>query len=130
MDNKDIKSFFEQPMTSSIMIDFHKTLKPYDEIRDSSEYKQMPGNVKQSNRWLGIYMHEHQVNRCPRIVISVTNVDGTYYAFRYAMMKAGSFTHQSVDVKKVKTEDDLIALIVDWSSNADEEQRKRIIHFN
>ena len=46
------------------------------------------------------------------------------------MMKAGSFTHQSVDVKKVKTEDDLIALIVDWSSNADEEQRKRIIHFN
>lgn len=100
MNNKDIKTFFEQPITSAITIDFHKTLKPYDEISDSSEYKQMPDNVKQSTRWLGIYLHEHQVNRCPRIVISVTNVDGTYYAFRYAMMKAGSFTHQDVDVKQ------------------------------
>ena len=90
----------------------------------------MPDNVKESTRWLGIYLHEHQVNRCPRIIISVTNVDGTYYAFRYAMLKAGSFTHQDIDVKRVKTEDDLIELIVKWSSNADDEQRKRIIHFN
>lgn len=130
MNNKDIKTFFERPVTSVITIDFHKTLKPYDEIRDSSEYKQMPNRVKQSTRWLGIYLHEHQVNRCPRIVISATNVDGTYYAFRYAMMKAGSFTHQDVDVKQVKTEDELVELIVKWSSNADDEQRKRMIHFN
>ena len=130
MNNKDIKLFFEQSMTSAITIDFHKTLKPYNEICDSSEYKQMPDNVKQSTRWLGIYLHEHQVNRCPRIVISVTNIDGTYYAFRYSMLKVDSFTHQGVDVKQVKTEDELIELIVKWSSNADDEQRKRMIHFN
>jgi hypothetical protein len=46
------------------------------------------------------------------------------------MLKVDSFTHQGTDVKQVKTEDDLVELIVKWSSNADDEQRKRMIHFN
>lgn len=126
MNTQEINSFFGKP---DVTIDFHKATKPYDEILKSSEYEQMSDDVKKSTRWLRIYVHEHQVKKCPQIEICATKVDDVYYVLRYSTLTVGSFTYKAVDIKQVESEDDLINLTVKWLSNADEEQLKSIVHF-
>lgn len=126
MKTQEINSFFNKP---DVTIDFNKAVKPYDDILKSSEYEEMPDNVKKSTRWLRIWIHEHQVNKCPQIEICATKVDDVYYVLRYSELTAGSFTFKGVDTTQVETEDDLINLTVKWLSKADEEQLKSIIHF-
>lgn len=130
MKTQEINSFFNKP---EVTIDFHKAVKPYDDILKSSEYEEMPDTVKTSTRWLRIWIHEHQVNKRPQIEICATKVNDVYYVFRYTMgttfIYGDRFTHIAVDTQQVESEDDLINLTVKWLSNADEEQLKSIIHF-
>ena len=93
----------------------------------------MPDNVKKSTRWLRIYVHEHQVNKCPQIEICATKVNDVYHVFRYTtgttFIYGDRFVHTAMETTQVESEDDLINLTVKWLSNADEEQLKSIIHF-
>lgn len=130
MNTQEINSFFNKP---EVTIDFNKAVKPYDDILKSSEYEEMPDNVKTSTRWLNIWIHEHQVNKCPQIEICATKVDDVYYVFRYTtgttFIYGDRFVHTAIETTQVESEDDLINLTVKWLSNADEEQLKSIIHF-
>lgn len=130
MNTQEINSFFNKP---DVTIDFNKAVKPYDDIMKSSEYEEMPDNVKKSTRWLRIWIHEHQVNKCPQIEICATKVDDVYYVFRYitgtTFIYGDRFVHTAMETTQVESEDDLINLTVKWLSNADEEQLKSIIHF-
>ena len=130
MKTQEINSFFNKP---EVTIDFHKAVKPYDDILKSSEYEEMPDNVKTSTRWLNIWIHEHQVNKCPQIEICATKVNDVYYVFRYTtgttFIYGDRFVHTAMDTTQVETEDDFINLTVKWLSKADEEQLKSIIHF-
>lgn len=130
MNTQEINSFFNKP---DVTIDFNKAVKPYDDILKSSEYEEMPDNVKKSTRWLRIYVHEHQVNKCPQIEICATKVNDVYHVFRYTtgttFIYGDRFVHTAMGTTQVESEDDLINLTVKWLSNADEEQLKSIIHF-
>ena len=130
MNTQEINSFFNKP---EVTIDFNKAVKPYDDILKSSEYEEMPDNVKKSTRWLRIYVHEHQVNKCPQIEICATKVNDVYHVFRYTtgttFIYGDRFVHTDMETTQVESEDDLINLTVKWLSNADEEQLKSIIHF-
>ena len=130
MNTQEINSFFNKP---EVTIDFNKAVKPYDDILKSSEYEEMPDNVKKSTRWLRIYVHEHQVNKCPQIEICATKVNDVYHVFRYTtgttFIYGDRFVHTAMETTQVESEDDLINLTVKWLSNADEEQLKSIIHF-
>lgn len=130
MNKQEIHSFFGTP---DVTIDFNKAVKPYDDILKSSEYEEMPDNVKTSTRWLRIWIHERQVNKCPQIEICATKVNDVYYVFRYTtgttFIYGDRFVHTAMETTQVESEDDLINLTVKWLSNADEEQLKSIIHF-
>ena len=125
MNKSAINNFFNNPISNEISLKFEPSVNPLRYIKNSVEFEHASEEVQESNRWLNLIAKS--TNEDPSVVISVTNVDDTYYVFS-EIEKEYIFTNY--DMKEVYSEDELIEYSLQLLKEADDREVAELIEYN
>lgn len=125
MDKSSINNFFNNSISNEISIKFEPSVSPSKYITDSHEFEHATDDVQSSNRWLTVIAKA--TAQCPSVVISVTQVDGTYYVFSEI---EDEYVFRNCDMKEVHSEDELIEYTLQLLKNADQSVVVELIEYH
>lgn len=125
MNKSAINNFFNNPISNELTIKFEPSVNPSRYVTDSYDFEHASEEVQKSNRWLNVIARA--TDQYPSVVISVTNVDDTYYVFS-EIEKEYVFTNH--DMKEVYSEDELIEYSLQLLKEADNREVAELIEYN
>lgn len=125
MNKSAINNFFNNPISNEISIKFEPSVNPLSYVTNSDDFEHAAEEVQRSNRWLNVIARA--TDQYPSVVISVTNVDDTYYVFS-RIKKEYIFTNY--DMKEVHSEDELIEYSLQLLKEADDKEVAELIEYN
>ena len=122
MNKSAINNFFNNPISNELSIKFEPSVNPLRYIKNSYEFENASEEVQRSNRWLNLIVKS--TNQDPSVVISVTNIDDTYYVFSEIEKE------YVYDMKELHSEDELIDYALQLLKEADSRQVEELIEYN
>lgn len=125
MNKSAINNFFNNPISNELTIKFEPSVNPSRYVTDSYDFEHASEEVQKSNRWLNVIAKA--TDQYPSVVISVTNVDDTYYVFSRIREE---YVFTNYDMKEVHSEDELIEYSLQLLKEADSRQVEELIEYN
>ena len=125
MNKSAINNFFNNPISNELSIKFEPSVNPLRYIKNSYEFENASEEVQRSNRWLNLIVKS--TNQDPSVVISVTNIDDTYYVFSEIEKE---YVYHHTDMKELHSEDELIDYARQLLKEADSRQVEELIEYN
>lgn len=125
MNKSAINNFFNNSISKEISIKFEPSVNPLKYITDSYDFEHASEEVQKSNRWLNVIARA--TDQYPSVVISVTNVDDTYYVFSRIKEE---YISTNYDMKEVHSDDELIEYSLQLLKEADDKEVAELIEYN
>lgn len=125
MNKSAINNFFNNPISDQMSIKFEPSVHPVSYVTNSYDFEHAAEEVQKSNRWLNLIARA--TNQYPSVVISVTNVDDTYYVFSEIEKK---YIFRNSDMKEVHSEDELIEYSLQLLNEADDSEVEELIEYH
>ena len=119
------KSAINNPISNELSIKIEPSVNPLRYIKNSYEFENASEEVQRSNRWLNLIVKS--TNQDPSVVISVTNIDDTYYVFSEIEKE---YVYHHTDMKELHSEDELIDYALQLLKEADSRQVEELIEYN